>query len=333
MIVSGKGSELRERARLECNSPPLAQVEQWANEQLDAFDPDGHFDRNEYVHAFIALHEALEDARVESLYVARYPESQSAFASLAEMEISDYEGSNPGGPFMLAVTRPYVSSAVRGDLRVRYIDSLGEEDLNQLTAIFAEFLRLGSGPASSSSRKDLVQRLIYAEMPEVIGLSFDSGDARSWELATVIDLTGVESQESFRSFIQAAVAEFKVEGTLDSGDVVLIVFDPSAPDLWQSPGLRLFASPKVGKVWGQLSGMELSATALSALSRAGWEIIAAGGPGAFAMKEWWTRQAAEVAVEAIWITEEVVGLPSGTQLRIVGSGPAREAWSEVFETR
>lgn len=332
MIVSGEGSELRERARLECSSPPLAHVEQWANEQLDAFDPDGHFDRNDYVHAFITLHEILEDARVEFLYVAQYPESKAAFASLAEKEIRDYEGSNPGGPYMLAVTRPYVSAAVRGDLRDRYIDALGEEDLNRLTAIFAGFLRLGNGP-SSSRRKDLVHSLIYAEMPEVIGLSLDSGDSRPWEFATVIDMTGVESLELFRSFIQAAVAEFKVEGTLDSGDVVLIVFDPSAPDLWLSPGLRLFASSKAGKVWGQLNGMELSSTALAALSHAGWEIIAAGGPGAFAIKEWWTRQAAEVAVEALWITDEVVGHSPGTELRIVGSGPAREAWREVFETR
>jgi len=332
MIDSGEGRELLERARLEYNSPPLAQVEQWANEQLHAFDPEGHFDRNDYVHAFIALHETLEDARVESLYVAQYPEATAAFASLAEKAIRDYEGSNPGGPYMLAVTRPYVSPTVRRDLRERYIDALGEEDLNQFTAIFSEFLSLGNGPASGR-RKELVQSLIYAEMPEVIGLSFDSGDSRTWDLATLIDMTGVESQELFRNFIQAAVAEFKVEGTLDSGDVVLVEFDPAAPDLWLSPGLRLLASSKIGKVWGQLNGMELSATALSALSRAGWEIISPGGPEAFATKEWWTRQAAEVAVETLWIMEEVVGHPLSTPLRIVGSGPAREAWHEVFENR
>lgn len=327
--MTAPGKENRQRARLEFGSPSLTQVEQWANEQLDEFDPEGIFDRSDYINAFVTLHEVLEDARVEHLYVQRYPESATAFATLAEKETADYEGTNPVGAFKYVLTRPYVSVSLRDQLRDAYVAFFDEDELESITAIFERFLDLDAD-GTSAARKDLAHDLIFYDMPSVIGLGFDSDDERAWEFSGRLGLSADGAQESFRSFVASAVSKFKDEGTLDSGDVLLVLFDAEADDVWGSPGLRLLASSKAGKVYGSLSGFELTDTAVANLKAAGWEIIRESDPDRFATREWWTRQADQIATEVLWITEDVAR--ANGAVRIVGSDPAREAWRAITAT-
>lgn len=84
------------------------------------------------MHAFVVLHELLEDARVESLYVAKYPESAAGFAALAEKEIADYDGENPVGAYKYALTRPYLPGALQDTLRESYVEFM-DDDAAELT--------------------------------------------------------------------------------------------------------------------------------------------------------------------------------------------------------
>jgi hypothetical protein len=325
--VTEAGKENRQRARLVFGSPSLAQVEQWANQQIDDFDPERIFDRNDYINAFLTLHEVLEDARVEHLYVQKYPEAATAFAALAEREVAAYEGENPVGEFKYVLTRPYVSASLREELQKAYLEFFDEEDLESLIAIFESFRGLDDRD-TSEARKHLVHDLIFYDTPGVIGLGFDSGDGRQWEFTGELDLSSASAQESFCSFVQAAVSKFKDEGTVDTGDVLAVLFDAETDDVWGGPGLRLLASAKAGKVYGSLSGFDLTDAAVASLKTAGWEIIREEDPDRFATREWWTRQADEIATETLWITEDIAGVSDGT-VRIVGSDPAREAWQEI----
>lgn len=180
-----------------------------------------------------------------------------------------------------------------------------------------------------AERKGVVHDFIFEDMPGVIGLAFNSSADRQWPFSGELDLGTPGSDESFRTFVGAAVTKFKVEGTLDSGDVLIVCFDPSATDLWLSPGIRLCASAKPGKVWAQLNGFILTPAATSALAAAGWEIRAPGTPSAYAIREWWIRQADEMTLEILWIIDAVAGYGPDHTVRIIGSDPAVEAWNEV----
>lgn len=321
------GRENRQRARLQFGSPRLALVEQWAGEQFDEFDPEGIFDRNVYIHAFVTLHELLEDARVERLYVANYPDTAPAFAALAEREIAEYAGENPVGAYKYAITRPYLPASLRADLAQEYADFFDGDDPDGLADIFDAFIHLPEGD-NAPIRKAAVHDLIFQDMPSVVGLTFSSGDDRQWQFSGFLDPSTPAGRDTLREFLVAALSRFEVEGTLDSGDVLIVAFDANASDLWLSPGLRLCCSSKPGKIWAQLNGFELTQAALARLSANDWEIIGGGGPGTFATKEWWTRQADEIALEALWILADVA--ESEDEVRIVGSAPAAEAWSQVL---
>jgi len=293
------GRELRALARLEAASPPLAQVETWASDEYERMDPERVLDRDRYVHAFITCHETLEDARAEWLYLQQHPNEAGPLRELAEYEIANYTGEHPVGACKLAISRPHVTREVRIPLRKEYIAMFNEAQLDTLIAIFQDYMNEGE-PITESERRSLVHELVFQEMPSVFGLSFDDGSQFPWAVIGYIDFGDEDQRAILKDLIEAALVGFSVEGTRTAGDVLLVRI---AREPWGTAGLALFASKRPGRVHLSLEGFELDAEQVAKFDAVGWENLRDDQPDALLVKEAWTRQAHELAVEAIWALE------------------------------
>lgn len=314
LIEEGRG--LRALARLGAGSPGLAQVEAWAGEEYERMDPDRILDRDRYVHSFIVCHEILEDARAEWIYLQQHPQQAAPLASLAEFEISNYDVENPVGACKLAISRPDISKEVRIPLRREYIGMFGEDGFENLVAIFEDYINRGE-VIPESERRALVHELIFQEMPSVFGLSFADGSEFDWRFFTLIDMTDEKQHDPLQRLIEATLVNFEEEGTIESGDVLLI---RTRLDAWGAPGISFLASKRPGRVHVSLDRFELTPEEVALFVAVGWENLRDGEPDALLVKEAWTRQAHELSVEAIWALDIVRGSqPSASVVHLFGS--------------